>query len=56
MALDATLGKPTNWPVWHKWLDGDWLIGRNMAFAALSLVAAFFGYLTLNIKNGGGSG
>lgn len=56
VALDATLGKPTNWPVWHKWLDGDWLIGRNMAFAALSLVAAFFGYLTLNIKNGGGSG
>lgn len=52
VTLDATLGKPTNYPVWHKWFDGDWLIARNITFLILSLVAAFFGYLTVTLKNG----
>lgn len=52
VALDATLGKPTNWPVWHRWLGPDWQVGRNITFLALSLIAAFFGYLAVNLKNG----
>lgn len=52
VALDATLGKPHDWPGFHKVFDGDWLIARNATFTVLSLVAAFFGYLTLNVKNG----
>lgn len=52
VGLDATLGKPTNWPVWHAWLGEHWMIGRNLTFLFVSLVAAFFGYLALNVKNG----
>lgn len=56
VALDATLGKPTNYPVWHRWFGEDWIVARNITFLVLSLIAAFFGYLTLNVKNGNGSG
>ncbi|MFY9838202.1 MAG: hypothetical protein WAK55_17380 [Xanthobacteraceae bacterium] len=52
IALDATLGKPSNWPVFHKMFDGDWQVARNLSYALLSIVAAFFGYLALNLKNG----
>lgn len=52
IALDATLGKSSDWPVFHKLFDGDWMVARNLTYAAASLVAAFFGYLTLNIRNG----
>lgn len=55
VALDSTLGKSTDWPVFHKWFDGDWIVARNMTYVVLSLGAAFFGYLTLNIKNGNGA-
>jgi hypothetical protein len=55
VALDATLGKPSNWPLWHKLLGEDWLVGRNVVFALGSIIAAMFGYLTLNVKNGGSS-
>ena len=52
VGLDATLGKPTNWPTWHALLGEQWMVGRNIAFLILSLIAAFFGYLALNVKNG----
>ena len=52
IALDATLGKPNNWPAFHKLFDGDWLIARNTGYVILSMMAAFFGYLALNLKNG----
>lgn len=52
VALDATIGKPNNWPGWHKAFDGDWLVARNLFFGIGSIIAAFFGYLTMNVKNG----
>jgi hypothetical protein len=51
-AAVTTLGKPTNWPRLHKAFGEDWLVARNLAFGLLSVMAATFGYLTLNIKNG----
>lgn len=54
IALDATLGKSSNWPGFHKLFDGDWLVARNLTYIAASLVAAFFGYLALHVKGSSG--
>jgi hypothetical protein len=56
VALDATLGKPNNWPVFHKLFDGDWLVARNTLYFLMSIGAALFGFLALNLKNGNGRG
>jgi hypothetical protein len=52
VALDASLGKPSNYPMWHKFFGDDWDVAHNMSYAILSVGAAFFGYLALNVKNG----
>jgi hypothetical protein len=48
VALDATLGKPHNWPGFHKIFDGEWLVARNAFYIVMALLAAFFGYLALH--------
>lgn len=53
-ALDATLFRPSEYPLAHKLFDGDWIIWRNATLTIASLGAAFFGYLALNVKNGNG--
>lgn len=52
VALDATLFRPSEYPLARKLFDGDWMIYRNMSFAFASMAAAAFGYLAANVKNG----
>jgi hypothetical protein len=55
VAADAKIGAP-NYPTLHKLFDGDWEVAHNLSLLAFSLMAAVFGYLSLNIKdNNGGS-
>lgn len=57
--LDATIGKPSGYPLWH-WIGGEhWEAVRNLSLVVLTLGTAFFGYLAVNTRNGakpGGSG
>lgn len=53
VAADARIGSP-NYPVFHKLFDGDWEIAHNVSLVIFSLMAAVFGYLSLNVKDGGG--
>lgn len=54
--LDATLFRPSNYPLAHKLFDGDWEIARNLTFSLSTIATAVFGYLTVNVgRNGNGS-
>lgn len=50
-ALDATVYKPSDYPLAHKLFDGDWEIWRNLVMTLSSAAAAFFGYIALNAKD-----
>jgi len=56
VALDAAIGAPMKYPLWHKLFDGEWDVFRNVAYGFCSVAAAFFGYLALNVKNGASHG
>jgi hypothetical protein len=43
-------------PILHKFFDGDWDVARSFLYAISSAMAAVFGYLALNVKNGGNHG
>lgn len=51
VALDASLFRPSEYPLAHKLFDGDWAIYRNMSFALASMGTALFGYIALNVKD-----
>lgn len=42
----------TKYPIMHKLFDGDWDVARNTLYAICSMMAAVFGWLSLNTKNG----
>lgn len=52
VALDATVGMPHNYPIFHKVADGEYLILRNFTLSLFTLGAAGFGFLAANVKNG----
>lgn len=52
VGLDASLFRPSEYPLAHKLFDGDWQIFRNLWLMVFTGLAALFGYLALNIKNG----
>lgn len=54
VALDASMGKPSNYPFFHKFFGDDWDVARNTSYLIGTLGAAFFGFLAVNIKNGNG--
>lgn len=56
LGLDATLFRPSNYPLAHKLFGDDWEIWRNLTASFATMATAAFGYLTANVgRNGNGS-
>jgi len=53
VGLDAAVGIPTKYVMFHEMFDDKWQLARNLSYTLASVGAAFFGYLALNVKNGG---
>lgn len=52
VAADIEIGRATDYPLWHLWFGPNWLAAHNGSVGLLSIGAATFGFLALNIKNG----
>lgn len=51
VALDEQIGKP-HYPMFHYFFGNDWQVAHNLSYGIFALMAAVFGYLALNVKNG----
>lgn len=49
VALDASLFRPSEYPLAHKLFDGDWELWRNLFLGSATVLTAAFAYLTANV-------
>jgi hypothetical protein len=50
VAADIEIGAKADYPLWHLWFGQNWAAAHNGSIGLLTIGAATFGFLALNVN------